>query len=146
MGRAVSSGVRRRPVAEGLFTSEPRLIGGRCEDCGLASFPRARSCARCGGDRIGEHLLATRGGLWTFTVQSFPPKSPPYAGDEPFEPYGVGYVELDGEIRVEARLTESDPARLQVGMQMELVLVPFRREGDEEVVTFAFRPFEGGEA
>src|SRR4051794_27466591 len=146
MGGAVSSGVRQRPVAEGLFTSEPRLIGGRCEDCGLVSFPRARSCARCGAGRIGEPFPPRRGRLWPSPVQASPPKSPPYAGDEPFEPYGVGYVELHGEIRVEARLTEADPARLQVGMEMELVLVPFRRDGGEEVVTFAFRPLERGEA
>jgi hypothetical protein len=35
------------------------------------------------------------GPLWTYTVQSFPPKSPPYTGA--FEPYGVGYVERAGE-------------------------------------------------
>jgi uncharacterized OB-fold protein len=128
---------------EGLFTTEPRLVGGRCEQCGLASFPRGRSCSRCGSDRVAEQLLDRRGRLWTWTVQAFPPKSPPYAGDEPFSPYGVGYVELGGEIRVEARLTETDPDRLRVGMPMELVLVPFRREGDDEVVTFAFRPVEG---
>ena len=139
MGGAVSSGVRQRPVAEGLFTSEPRLIGGRCEDCGLASFPRARSCARCGADRIGEHLLATRGRLWTFTVQAFPPKSPPYAGSaDEFQPYGVGYVELGGEIRVEGILTESDPDHLEIGMAMELTLIP--APGRSDAMTFAFKP------
>ena len=67
----------------------------------------------------------------------FPPKSPPYpgtAGD--FVPYGVGYVELPGQVRVEARLTESDPAKLRIGMEMELVLVPGsgrRRRGDLRV-------------
>jgi uncharacterized OB-fold protein len=55
-----------------------------------------------------------------------------------FEPYGVGYVELPGEVRVEARLTESDPMRLAIGMPMELVLVPAPGAGD--VMTFAFRP------
>ena len=49
---------------------------------------------------------------------------PPYAGDpDEFEPYGVGYVELAGEVRVEGRLTEADPERLRIGMPMELVLI-----------------------
>jgi uncharacterized OB-fold protein len=135
----VTSELRRRPVAEGLFTDEPRLLGGRCDACGLVSFPRAAGCSRCGSDHIAEHRLARRGTLWTFTVQAFPPK-PPYAGPEPFEPYGVGYVELGGEIRVEGRLTEGDPERLEVGMEMELVLEPF---GDD-AVTYAFRPVEAG--
>jgi uncharacterized OB-fold protein len=59
-------------------------------------------------------------------------------------PFGVGYVELGGEIRVEARLTESDPERLAHGMEVELVIVPFRTDDDgNDVVTFAFRPVDG---
>jgi uncharacterized OB-fold protein len=91
---------------------------------------------------MGVVELATRGTLWTWTVQGFPPKSPPYHPDEAmaFQPYGVGYVELPDQVRVEARLTESDPDRLRIGMTMELVIVPF---GDQ--VTFAFAPSEARE-
>jgi uncharacterized OB-fold protein len=40
---------------------------------------------------------------------------------------------------VETRLTKMEG--LRIGMDMELVLVPFRTDGDgNEVVTFAFRP------
>jgi uncharacterized OB-fold protein len=79
--------------------------------------------------------------LWTWTVQCFAPKSPPYAGAaDGFEPYGVGYVELPGEVRVEARLTEADPARLRIGMPMELVLVP--APGPDGALTYAFAPAE----
>ena len=52
----------------------------------------------------------------------------------------MGYVELPGEVRVEARLTESDPARLRIGMEMELTLIP--APGREGEMTFAFRPVE----
>ena len=74
-----------------------------------------------------------------------PPKSPPYAVEpgEDFEPYAVGYVELPGEVRVEARLTEADPARLRIGMPMELTLIP--APGDAGTTTFAFRPVEDDE-
>jgi uncharacterized OB-fold protein len=89
-----------------------------------------------------ETLLARRGTLWAWTTQAFPPPSP-YAGPTgtDFVPFGVGYVELPGEVKVEARLTECDPAVLRNGMAMELVVVPFRTDDDgNEVVTFAFRP------
>ena len=131
------------PVADGLFTwpsPEPRLIGGECRDCGTVTFPKQESCPRCTGWHVDERLLARTGTLWSFTVQGFRPK-PPYAGPEPFEPYGVGYVELAGEVIVESRLTEHDPDRLRIGTPMELVVVPFRQDGDgNDVVTFAFRP------
>jgi uncharacterized OB-fold protein len=129
------------PVAEGLIAgtaAEPRLVGSQCERCGTVTFPRQWSCPRCTSEDVGERLLARRGTLWTWTVQCFPPKSPPYAGGEDFEPYAVGYVELPGEVRVEARLTEADPDLLRIGMAMELTLVP--APGDSGALTFAFRP------
>jgi uncharacterized OB-fold protein len=92
---------------------------------------------------MAEHLLARRGRLWAWTTQDFPPPSPPYTGPagEDFVPFAVGYVELPGEVKVETRLTDSDPDRLVHGMEMALVIVPFRTDDDgNEVVTFAFRP------
>ena len=118
------------------------LIGSQCRRCETVTFPRQDACPRCTSTETTRRELAREGTLWTWTVQRFRPKSPPYAGDEDqeFEPYGVGYVELPGEVRVEARLTESDPARLRIGMPMELTLIP--APGREEAVTFAFRPAE----
>ena len=137
----------RVPVAEGLFTwdgDEPRLIGTRCAACGVVTFPSQGSCSRCNSSDMESIELATRGTLWTWTTQDFRPKSPPYAGtesDEDYQPFGVGYVELPGQLRVETRLTESDPDKLAIGMEMELVLVPYTTDADgNEVVTFAFRP------
>jgi uncharacterized protein len=131
------------PIAEGLFTwpsDDPRLIGGICTACGTVTFPRQGSCPNCTGRHIEERLLAPSGTLWTFTVQGFEPK-PPYRGPTEFEPYGVGYIELGGEVLVETRLTENRPECLEIGAEMELVIVPFRgEESGDEVVTFAFRP------
>ena len=92
-----------------------------------------------------EQLLSRRGRLWAFTTQHFPPPAPPYSGPtgQAFVPFAVGYVELPGEVKVESRLTEADPAALRPGMEMELVVVPFRTDDDgNEVVTFAFRPVD----
>jgi uncharacterized OB-fold protein len=133
------------PVAERVFTwpaDEPQLIGARCGACGIVTFPAQDSCPRCAATEMHEHLLARRGRLWAWTTQSFPPPSPPYSGPTgaDFEPFGVGYVDL-GDVKVEARLTVHDPEVLAHGMELELVVVPFRTDADgTEVVTFAFRP------
>ena len=90
---------------------------------------------------MAKHLLSRRGRLWAWTTQEFPPPAPPYTGPSgaAFVPYGVGYVEVADEVRVETRLTKT--TGLTIGMDMELVLVPFRTDADgNEVVTFAFRP------
>ncbi|HEV3133107.1 MAG TPA: OB-fold domain-containing protein [Acidimicrobiia bacterium] len=136
----------RTPVADGIFTwpaDEPQLIGSRCTACGIVTFPAQASCPRCAATAMEEQPLGRRGRLWAWTTQEFPPPSPPYAGPtgDAFVPYGVGYVELPGEVRVETRLTEADPDTLTSGMEMELVVVPFRTDDEgNEVVTFAFRP------
>jgi uncharacterized OB-fold protein len=135
------------PVAPGLFTwpsDEPRLIGSRCADCGVMTFPAQRDCPGCTGDRMQEALFDRRGTLWTFTTQGFVPKSPPYSIEEDpdtFVPYAVGYVEFAGQARVEGRILENDPAKLVIGMEMEVVVVPFREDDDgNQVMTYAFRP------
>jgi len=90
-----------------------------------------------------EHLLDRRGRLWAWTTQDYPPPSPPYAGPtgKEFVPFGLGYVELGGEVKVETRLTEADADRLTTGMEMELTVIPLRTDDDgNEVVTFAFQP------
>jgi uncharacterized OB-fold protein len=143
--------VSRIPIAERVFTGpsdEPRLIGCECAACGIVTFPAQDSCPRCASTEMAEKLLARRGRLWAWTTQGFPPPSPPYSGPRgaDFVPFGVGYVELPGEVKVETRLTEADPAELEHGMEMELVLVPFRTDDDgNEVVTFAFRPVPNGD-
>ena len=131
-------------VADGLIAGTadaPELIGSRCRRCGVVAFPRQDSCAACASDDVDDQRLGRHGTLWTWTIQCFAPKSPPYAAAaDDFEPYGVGYVELPGEVRVEGRLTEADPARLRIGMAMELVLIP--APGLDGAVTYAFRPLE----
>jgi uncharacterized OB-fold protein len=143
----------RIPVAEGVFTwpsEDPHLIGSRCLTCGNHMFPVQSGCPRCTGEQTETVELATRGTLWTWTVQGFPPKAPPYIGDadpKTFRPFGVGYVELPGQVKVEARLTEADPAKLRIGMEMQLVIVPLSTGDDgNEIVTFAFAPVDAGDA
>jgi uncharacterized protein len=137
--RSVSA-VKQQVVAEGLFTwpsDEPRLIASRRGD--QLTFP-----ARPGDEEV---LLERRGTLWGFTTQQFRPPSPPYDGDDTsqtFEPYALGYVELPGQLLIQARFTESDPAKLIIGQQMELRIVPYTTRPDgTEVLTYAFAPVEG---
>ena len=140
----------QKAIAPEVFTwpdESPQLIGSRCEDCGAATFPAQDRCPRCGQAKMSELLLPRRGTLVAWTTQGFVPKLP-YAGGETaetFKPFGVGLVQLDDIVRVESRLTESDPAKLRFGMDVELAVVPFfvDPEGDE-IMTFAFAPVADG--
>ena len=144
---AVSS--EQVPIQEGLFTwpaESPQLIASKCGACAEITFPRQDSCPACAGREVEDVLLSQRGTLWTFTVQHFPPPVP-FIGPtdrESFEAFGVGYVELPEGIRVEGRLTENDPERLEIGMEMELSIEKFVEDDQgRDVMTFAWRPLTG---
>ena len=118
---------------------ELRLVGGRHKKTGRLVFPFPQGPEAKSFDRIP---LSNKGMLWSWTVQRFRPKSPPYASSdtlETFKPYGVGYVELAGEIIVESRLEIDDFTGLKIGMSMELVTATFAR-GSNSALIYAFRP------
>lgn len=110
-----------------------RLVVGRCRECAALTFPLRAHCPSCGGETERE-LLPARGTLWTWTTQGFEPK-PPYVSEGEFEPYAVGYLEFDGLLRVEGRLTTAEG--LAIGMAMQVV--PVERAGR---TTYAFAPAE----
>jgi uncharacterized OB-fold protein len=112
-----------------------RLVACRCRECAKPMFPARDRCPLCGSSEVEKTLLPERGTLWTWTTQGFEPKSPPFVPDGEFEPFAVGYLEFDGYLRVEGRLTESDPERLRIGMPMRVVAVDHAG-----VATYAFEP------
>ena len=138
----------QKPIAD-VFTwpaEEPKLIGARCTGCAAVTFPSQSRCPRCSTKSMEDLELPSRGTLVSWTTQAFMP-SVDYMDDPSgasFEPFGVGLVQLDDVVRVEARLTESDPAKLDFGMLVELRIVPFyTNAAGEEIVTFAFAPTGG---
>ncbi len=129
-----------RPIADGILTDEqpPRLIGGRDRDTGRIVFPMP-----VGGEaeRFDAVPLAREGRIWSWTVQRFAPKSPPYMGSEPFEPFALAYVELPGEVIVESRLTGFDFSKLDCGLPARLTTIPFGSASDgATLTTYAFEP------
>lgn len=133
------------PFAENVFTwpsDRPQLIGCRCTGCTAVFFPEQPSCGVCGSLAVERELLPTTGTIWAWTTQEFLPKAPYAGGETPetFKSFGVGVIDLEGVVRIESRLTESDPEKLRFGGKVELAIVPFRRDGDTEIVSFAFKP------
>ena len=137
------------PIAEGLFTwpsAKPALLASRCRKCGIAAFPVASSCMACSGQDVEIEELPSRGTLWTWTVQQFMPKEP-YKSDETARDFQSVWRRLSRAPRVASGwrvvLTENDPQKLQIGMEMDVVFEPYRtEENGDEVINFFFRPVQ----
>ena len=135
-----------RAIAPNLFVRSGEhvaLLASGCKECGAIAFPAAGNCARCASTRVEMIELPRRGRLWTWTVQRFMPK-PPYRSSETelsFQPFGLGYIELPGALRVESRLLESNPDKLSIGSEMQLVLYTHRVDPDgTRILNYAFEP------
>lgn len=130
------------PVEAGLFTwpsSEPRLIGSRCKSCGTYSFPKSYTCPNpdCDAKDVEEVLLARRGKLASYTIQRY---NPPLFKMEPFRPFAIGLVELPEGINVLGMLTTTE--NLKMGMDLETIVEGLYTEGENEVMTWKFRPVQ----
>jgi uncharacterized OB-fold protein len=130
-------------VAQGLFvedTDGSRLIAGRRKADGEMRFPVPSGPEAQLYDPVE---LSGEGRLWSFTVQRFRPKTPPYIGDDDektFRPFAVGYVEFPGQVIVEGRIEIDDFSKLHIGQPMCLSLAPFATSSRGVVTTYAFRP------
>lgn len=123
-------------IAPGLITEDnpPHLIGGRERETGRVVFP----CPP--GERYEQVALSRTGTLWSYTIQRYRPKSPPYKGPEAFRPWAVAYVELPGEVIVESRLTDIAFEDISIGMPLELTMIPLDPDSEDSVMIPAFRP------
>src|ERR1700760_572670 len=124
---------QQRALAPEISTwpdQNPQLIGSRCGACGATTFPVQQRCPKCSRDDMSGVKLPRHGTLIAGTTQGFPPGAP-YKGPtgKDFVPFGVGLVQLgldqEAVIRVEGRLTENAPAKLQFGQEVELTMIPF---------------------
>ncbi len=119
---------------------EIRLLGGFSPSSAKFHFPLLAACPYTGADDVELVELSGHGTLWGWTAVTTAP--PGYSGEIPF---GFGVVELPDGLRVLARITESDPAKLEFGMEMHLVVAPLHADDDgTQVVTYAFAPTTKG--
>ena len=105
----------------------------RCRGCGtLVYFPRA-VCPRCLGSDLAWEVLSGRGTLHTFTVVHRGLKDFPLG-----TPYVIAMVELAEGPRLMTNLVgvEPDPARLRIGMPLEVVF----EDVSPEIALPRFRP------
>jgi uncharacterized OB-fold protein len=137
----------RAPAVEGWFTmdaDEPRLLGTRCRACGTYHFPKESFSCRnpgCAGSEFEEVPLSSRGRLWSFTDNRYPPP-PPYPAGDPFEPYAIAAVELEREKMVVLGQVVAGVGteRLEIGMPMQLALEPLYEDDAAQYLVWKWRP------
>jgi len=114
-------------------TQNVRLHGSLCPQCGMLQFPIAKVCGSChhhGG--LIEKPLARRGRLFTFTKD--------FLYNAPVEPTVMAVVDLEGGGRFLCQMTDADPAAVEFGMEVELVLRRMREGAGDHYYYWKCRP------
>jgi hydroxymethylglutaryl-CoA synthase len=88
--------------------------GVKCKNCGGIQYPRQRACMFClVQDQFEPIRLSDKTGkLFTYSMDE--------RANEIILPLVRGVVDLDGGGRYYSQLTDRDPAKIEVGMPMEL--------------------------
>jgi uncharacterized OB-fold protein len=96
------------------------LQGTRCLDCGALYFPRTPGCRNpaCRGAQLEPARIEGRGLLYSYTVQRYRP--PPLFSMEPWSPYALGLVDMNGGVRVLGMITDLPPEEIRIGMPLRL--------------------------
>ena len=124
------------------FLTEEKLMGSKCESCGAVYLPPRPICVKCHGSQMAWTQMPGRGRLSAFTCISV---GPPYMIAEGYDrknPYCSGVVEIEANVRVDARIEGVDtthPETIQVGMPLEVCYL-HRGEGEDRKTFLAFRP------
>ena len=142
----------RVPAVEGWFTTDeaaPALLGARGAQSGSYYWPTALAVSgnpRTPGEERQPLELSRTGRLWSWTTNHYPPPEP-YVAPDPFVPYTVCAVELEQEqmVVLGPLATGADPAVLEVGMTMELVLGTLFEDDEHEYTVWQWAP-KGGAA
>jgi len=94
-----------------------RLMGSRCTECGLVSFPPRADCSACRHGEFEFTELSGKGTVMTYTTIDAAP-----AGFENDVPFHLGVVDLEETGRLLASFGETiDPKEIAIDMPVQVV-------------------------
>jgi uncharacterized OB-fold protein len=124
------------------FLSEDKLMGSRCQKCGVLSVPPRSICVKCYGSEMEWVEMKGKGKLAAFTCIAIGPPFMIKEGYDRKHPYVCGVVELEEGARVVARIEGVDgskPETIKIGTPLQVGFL-HRGEGENSTTFLAFRP------
>ena len=134
------------PAIEGWFTdsSEPTLLGSRCDGCSTVFFPPTEGFCRnpgCDGESFTQVPLSRHGRVWSYTDAQYQPPPPYIAPTEPFEPFALAAVELaEGMVVLGQVAAGYGVGDLSVGAEVELVVETLYTDDTGERSIWRWKP------
>jgi uncharacterized OB-fold protein len=124
-----------------LDGGEPQLVSTDCQTCGARYLGTRIACAKCGGRKFAEHVLANAGTIGSFTIIHRAPRGVA-------TPFVSALVDLTDGFTIKANIIDcpADPEHVRLGLRVQLRT--FELASDDEGTTaigFGFAPASSGE-
>jgi uncharacterized OB-fold protein len=124
------------------FLNEEKIMGSKCRKCDALFAPPRPICIKCQGAEMEWVEMKGEGRLSAFTCIAVGPPFMIAEGYNRKNPYISGVVELNGGVRVDARIEGLDanrPEDIKIGMPLRAKFLHREQEGKKETY-LAFEP------
>jgi len=124
------------------FLNEEKLMGSRCQKCGVLFVPPRSICIKCYGTEMKWVEMEGKGKLVAFTCIAIGPPLMIKEGYDRQHPYVSGVVELEEGVRVVARIEGVDgskPETIEIGTPLQVEFL-HRGEVNNSETFLAFKP------
>ena len=124
------------------FLGKEKLMGSRCQKCGALFVPPRPICIKCHGSEMEWVEMKGKGRLAAFTCIAIGPPFMIKEGYDRKHPYVCGVVELEGGVRMVARIEGVDgtrPETIKIGAPLKIQFL-HKGEGESAMTSLAFRP------
>jgi uncharacterized OB-fold protein len=124
------------------FLNEEKLMGSKCQKCGVLFAPPRPICIKCHGTEMQWIEMKGKGKLAAFTCIAIGPPFMVQEGYDRKHPYVSGVVELEEGVKVDARIEEvdgSNPETIKIGTPLTVEFL-HRGEGEKAKTYLAFKP------
>jgi uncharacterized OB-fold protein len=123
------------------YLAEGKLMASRCVNCGTLDLPPRAICPKCHSENLEWTETSGKGKLAGFTVVSIAPTFMIEQGYGRDKPYASGIVELEGGVKISARIIGVDatkPEEIKVGTPLTVDFITVG-EGEEAKTYLAFK-------
>ncbi len=111
-----------------------KLMGNRCEDCGMEFFPPVYGCRRCGSRRLVDKDMPKTGKILTHT-QLYEP----LPGFESQIPLNLAVIELENGAKVLGQIVDTAQEKIETGAKARAVVRRVRVDGESGQILYGYK-------
>ncbi|MBN2157350.1 MAG: Zn-ribbon domain-containing OB-fold protein [Candidatus Lokiarchaeota archaeon] len=127
------------------FFAENKLMGNKCNNCGIMHIPPKKICNKCYGTKLEWIEFSGKGTLQTYSLIGVGARYFVNQGYKIENPYCFGIVQLEEGPCISGHIVgpegfEQNPKKFKIGMPLKAKFLHVETEGIEPKIDLGFEP------